>query len=133
MSNTNSSRISTTDRRRYKRIETSNIISYILVDKKGNEIEEGMGTVVNICQGGILLETYLPVKAQFILIMYIDLEGQLLKIKGNVVYSRAGESGNFFVGVRFVDTHESQHKMIVSFIKAYYSRRKQSTGKKNFP
>jgi hypothetical protein len=65
--------------------------------------------------------------------MYIDLEGQLLKIKGKVVYSRPGALGNFFLGVQFVDTHESQHKIIVSFIKAFYSRRKQSVQKSNYP
>jgi c-di-GMP-binding flagellar brake protein YcgR len=107
MSNANSSGMSTTDRRRYKRIETSNLISYVFIDKEGNEIKEGMGRTLNISQGGLLLEAYLPVKVQFILIMYIDLEGQLLKTKGKVVHSRPGESGNFFVGVRFVDTHES--------------------------
>jgi len=124
MSNANSTDISTTEKRRYKRIETSNLISYVFIDKEGNEIEEGMGAALNISQGGLLLETYLPVNAQFILIMYIDLEGQLLKIKGKVVYSRPGELGNFFVGVRFVDTLESQRKMIVSFIKSYHSSTK---------
>lgn len=124
MSNANSTGISTADKRRHKRIETSNLISYVFIDKEGNEIEEGMGAALNISQGGLLLETYLPVNARFILIIYIDLEGQLLKIKGKVVYSRPGELGNFFVGVLFVDTHESQRKMIVSFVKAYHSRRK---------
>ena len=124
MSNANSSGMSTTDKRKYRRIETSNTISYVFIDEEGNEIEEGMGTALNISQGGLLLETYLPVKAQFILIMHIDLKGELLKIKGKVTYSRPGESGNYFVGVRFLDTHESQRKMIVSFIKAYHSRKK---------
>jgi len=131
--NLNSTGMISTDKRRYKRIETSNVISYICMDMGGNEIEEGMGTVLNISQGGLLIETYLPVKAQFILIMYIDLEGRLIKIKGEVVYSRPGELGNFLVGIRFKDTHESQSKMTVSFIKDYYSRRKQSIRKRNIP
>ena len=133
MGNLNSIGISTTDKRRHKRIETSNLISYVFIDKEGNEIEEGMGAALNMSQGGLLLETYLPVKAQFILIMHIDLKGELLKIKGKVVYSRPGELGNFFVGVRFVDTHESQRKMTVSFIKADHSRREQSIRKRNIP
>jgi hypothetical protein len=133
MGSANSSDMSTTDRRRYKRIETSYLISYVLIDKGGNAMEEGMGTALNISQGGLLLETYLPVKAQFILIMYIDLEGQLLNIKGKVVYSRAGESGNFFVGVRLVDTYESKRKMMVSCIKAHYRGRNQSIRKNNIP
>ena len=81
-----------TDRRRYKRLETSCLISYIFLDREGNEIDEGMGTALNLSQGGLLLETYLPVKAQFILIMYIDLEGQLVKIKGKVVHTPGHQS-----------------------------------------
>jgi c-di-GMP-binding flagellar brake protein YcgR len=122
-----------TERRRHKRLETSHLISYVFIDKEGNEIEDGMGTALNLSQGGLLLETYLPVKAQFILIMYIDLEGQLVKIKGKVVHSRRGKLGNFFVGVRLVDTHESQRKMIVSFIKDYYSRKSHSIEQGNNP
>jgi c-di-GMP-binding flagellar brake protein YcgR len=123
--------MSTSDMRRYRRVETSNLISYVAIDKDGTEIEEGIGTALNISQGGLLLETYLPVKTRFILIMCIDLQGQLLKIKGKVVHFRIGKSGNFFVGVRFLDTHESQRKMIVSLIKTYHSRKKQSIRKKN--
>jgi c-di-GMP-binding flagellar brake protein YcgR len=133
MSDANSFGMSTTDRRRYKRVKISNPISYVFLDKEGNEIEEGIGTVLNISQRGILLETYLPVKSSFILITYIDLEGQLLNIKGKVIYSMPGESGNFFVGVRFVDTHENHRKMTVSFIKAYHSVKNQSIRKRNSP
>ena len=125
--------MNTNNKRKFQRIETSNIISYVFVDKEGNEIEEGMGTALNISQGGVLLETYLPVKAQYILIMHIDLKGRLLRIKGKVVYSRPGDSGNFFVGVRFVDTHESQRKMIVSFIKAYHIQKNKNIQKSNIP
>ena len=133
MHNADPSGMSSTDKRKYPRIETSNIISYVFFDEEGNEIEEGMGTALNISQGGLLLETYLPVKAQLIMIMYIDLEGQLLKIKGKVVYSRQGGSGNLLIGVNFVDTKESQRKMIVSLIKAYHSRRHQIIRKENIP
>jgi hypothetical protein len=133
MSHANSSGRDTTDKRRYQRIKTSNIISYISIDEEGNEIEEGIGTALNISQGGLLLETYLPVKARFILILHIDVKGQLQRIKGEVVYSRPGDSGNFFVGVRFIDTRESQRNMTVSIVKAYHSRKKENLGKRNIP
>ena len=124
MRNANLSEMNATDKRRYQRIKTSNIISYVFIDKEGNEIEEGIGRALNISQGGLLLETYLPVKHQFITIMHVDLKGRLLKIKGKVIYSRPGESGKFFVGVQFMDTQESQRKLIISFIKAYNNGRK---------
>ena len=126
MGRIDSSGMSRTDRRRYKRIKTSNLISYICIDNEGNEIGEGMGTSLDMSMEGLLLETYLPVETPFVRIMYIDLEGHLLKIKGKVVHSRPGDSRKSLVGIRFVDTHERQHRIISSFIRAYYSRRKQS-------
>jgi len=126
MSNANSSSKRTIDRRRYKRIGTSNIISYVCLDREGNAIGGGMGTSVNMNTEGLLLQTYLPVEASFVLITYIDSEDQLRQIKGKVVHFKLIEPVSFLVGIRFVDTYESQYRILTSFTKSYYGRRNQS-------
>jgi hypothetical protein len=128
MSNAISTGMSTTDKRRYRRIETSNIISYVCLDREGNAIGGGIGTSVNMSTEGLLLQIYLPIEAPFVLITYIDSEDQLRQIKGKVVHSKPIDPESFLVGIRFVDTYESQYRIIASFTNAFYGGRKKRYG-----
>ena len=47
----------TEEKRKHARVRTMNAISYICVDDDGNQIDEGMGTTVDISQGGAFIET----------------------------------------------------------------------------
>jgi hypothetical protein len=40
----------TTDRRKYSRVDTNNLISYVCIDDCGNETTQGMGKAINISQ-----------------------------------------------------------------------------------
>jgi c-di-GMP-binding flagellar brake protein YcgR len=107
------------DKRRHPRIETSNFVTYYCIDEDGNEVAEGFGTAKDLSQGGLKLETQESVDTPFILIMVIDLEDEILEIKGKVVYSTEAEKGNFFSGIRFVDTEEKQKRAVKTFVKTY--------------
>ena len=72
----------TKEKRRCPRIETVNVVSYLLYDEKGVRIDQGKGRTINISQSGVLLETDKPLEGVYIVLMTIDLEGNRLKIKG---------------------------------------------------
>jgi len=115
-----------TDKREHPRVETRNIVSYVCVDKEGNEIGEGMGETINISQGGILLKSAYPIESEFILLMSIDLENNLMEIKGKVAHSKKDKSAKYETGISFLGTHDETIQIIKKFVKTYHSRKNKS-------
>jgi len=115
-----------TNKREYPRVETRNLISYVCLDKEGNEIGQGMGESLNISRGGILLKSAYPIESEFILLMSIDFENNIMKIKGKVAHSKKDKSGKYETGISFLGTHAENIQTIESFIKIYHSRKNKS-------
>jgi c-di-GMP-binding flagellar brake protein YcgR len=107
------------DRRNHPRIETANVVNYVCVDEDGNEIAEGFGTTRDLSLGGIKLETRQAVESPYILLLDIDLQEQMLEIRGEVVHSTEVEPGLFHTGIRFVDTEEKQNNIVKSFVRSH--------------
>jgi len=122
MQDVNSGNKSIINKRKNPRVKTSNGVSYICIDENGNEIEQGMGRAIDISLGGMLLETSVPIESKYILIATIDLEDNLIEIRGKVAYSRKIESGEFLTGIQFLETPERQIKIIAEFIKVHNYR-----------
>ena len=116
-----------TDKRKYPRVETRNVVSYVCLDKKGAEIGEGMGETLNISIGGILLKSPFPIESEFILLMSIDFENNIMEVKGKVAHSKKDKSGKYETGISFLGTHEENIQIIKKFIKTYHSRKNKST------
>ena len=114
------------NKREYPRVETRNVVSYVCVDKEGNEIGEGMGETLNISQGGILLKTAYPIESEFILLMSIDLENNIMEIKGKVAHSIKDKSGKYETGITFLGKHDENIQIIKKFIKIYHLRKNKS-------
>jgi hypothetical protein len=107
------------NRRRHPRIRTSNLVSYVCVDEDGNEVGEGFGSALDLSLGGIKLATQEPVETPYVLLLAIDLEGDLMEVKGRVVYSKMADGERYLAGIRFIDTEDKHHKIIRNFVKAY--------------
>jgi Tfp pilus assembly protein PilZ len=82
------------------------------MDDSCSETKEGRGKSVNISQGGILIETYDPFEWQDILLLSIDIEDEMVSIKGKVIYCNAANFGKFRTGIQFLETNEK----IVTFV-----------------
>ena len=106
-----------TEKRKHPRVITHNLVSYVCIDDSGNEIDEGMGSAIDISLGGILIETNKPIGTQDILLMAIDIKDELIDIKGKVVYCRAEDSGMFRTGIQFLETSEKIRLFVMSLIK----------------
>lgn len=122
MQDVNSDNISIINKRKNPRVKTSNGVSYVCIDENGNEIEQGMGKTIDISLGGILIETSVRIESKYILLATIDLKGNLIEIRGKVVYSRKIEPGEFLNGIQFIETLERQIKIIAEFIKVHHYR-----------
>jgi hypothetical protein len=112
------------NKRKHARIQTLNIVSFILFDQFKKKLGNGKGHTVNLSQSGALLETKSPLRGSYIVLMMLDLEGRQVHLKGKIAHSReTGISGRYLTGIEFVGTSEETTKAIVAFVKAFNRRK----------
>ncbi len=112
------------EKRKHPRIETSNEINYILLDEGLEKLEQGKGRTRDLSQGGILLETQKPLKAPFIILITLNLEGSKVQVKGRITHTRESEKpGYYLTGIRFVGSREEHINAITTFIKNYFRKK----------
>lgn len=98
------------------RIESSNLLSYICLDKNNHEMMQGMGRTLNVSEGGILLETHVPIDPHHIVSMTMALEDDLMDFKGKIAYSRKREDGKFESGIEFIEMDEEKKRFYKQYI-----------------
>ena len=111
------------DKRRHQRVEAVNLISYVSLDENDKPLDQGMGKTLDLSQGGLLMETRVPIETKYIMLMSLNLKDELIKIKGEVVYCRQGDSKNFHIGVRFKEANDRIRKIVVGMIKVFTMRK----------
>ena len=117
----NQKKLTSGEKRRHKRINTSNTVKYVLFDEYQKKTGSGKGQTVNLCQSGTLLETRNPLQGSYIVLMALDLEGKQVHVKGRITHASISDKpGYFFTGVQFAGSTKESTKDILAFIKAYY-------------
>jgi hypothetical protein len=111
------------EHRKHPRVETCNLISYLMIRANGEIADQGMGRALNISQGGILLETTRLILSEHISLMSVDLDNNLIEIKGNVVYSKDNGFGMIKNGVRFQGNHDDMIQFAAKLIKVFHFRK----------
>jgi hypothetical protein len=94
------------EKRKHPRVKTKNLVTYVCIDDGGNEIEEGIGQIMNVSLGGILIETIKPIGTKDILLTTIDIDDKIMNMVGRVVYCREDDSGIFRTGIKFLEAKE---------------------------
>ena len=111
------------DRRKYVRVETNNLISYESIDKDDEILFNSMGRAVNVSRSGMLLETARFIEAEYVSISTVDLNNNLIKLKGQLIYCRKTDSGLYHSGIRFVGSEHETAKFAVKLIQLYSFRK----------
>ncbi|KPJ78484.1 MAG: hypothetical protein AMJ54_03115 [Deltaproteobacteria bacterium SG8_13] len=111
------------ERRKYPRIAVQTVFSYICLDEDGHPIDEGMGTTVDISQGGIMIETSRPIETETLLLVSVDRDKKVLEIKGKVVYTRTIGPSKHLAGIQFKGTPEEVMRMVKNLIIEFHSRK----------
>ena len=117
------------NQRKYQRIPSLNL-SYVCLDENNNIVKQGMGRTLNISESGILLETHFPIESEYLVILTIALEEDLLEIKGKPIHDRSNETGKFEVGIEFLEPDQDSIRLLEKFINRDESQNK-STGAKD--
>ena len=102
------------ERRKHPRVKIYYPISYVCTNENGSIVQQNMGVVLNISQGGILIETADSIFSKYILLTSVDLNGNVVEVKGKVAYCKRNESTKYRVGVSFDGTHAQN----IRFVKA---------------
>ncbi len=100
------------EKRKKPRVQIVNLISYTSLGERGNSVEQGMGKALDIGQGGILIETQVPIKAQLIFLTAVKVNEELIKFKGRVVYCREVDSNIFHTGIRFEESSDRVREIV---------------------
>jgi c-di-GMP-binding flagellar brake protein YcgR len=108
------------DRRKFPRVKIFNPISYDCVDKDGNLIDQSMGIALDISQNGILLETPHILESKYIYLLFVDMDNELKRITGRVIFSVKKKDGKFKTGINFQGAHEENIQFAKKIVQAYH-------------
>jgi len=108
------------DRRKFPRVKIFNPISYDCVDKDGNLLDQNMGVALDISQNGILLETPHILESKYIYLLFVDMDNELKRITGRVIFSVKKKDGKFKTGINFQGAHEENIQFAKKIVQAYH-------------
>ncbi len=116
--------MSAKDRRRDVRIETKNLISHDSINDKGKIVSSSMGKALNISRSGILLESPHPIiTTDSVSLTTVDIDNNLIEIKGKPIYCRLSQSGMYRVGIKFIGAEKETSAFAVKLIKLHHYRK----------
>ena len=104
------------DKRKNPRIQSTNLISYVSCDENDQVIRQGMGRTLNLSEGGILLETHVPIDPHHVVTLTIALEDELMEFKGRIAHSTEREDGGFTTGIKFIEMSEEKRQFLGQYV-----------------
>lgn len=107
------------DKRRQKRYESTNLLSYVCIDSEGRQWKQGMGRTLNINETGIKLETHEPIETRYIVLLALGIGDEVMDVKGEVIYCNRGESGRFESGIEFRAMDEDAFAILKKFVQEF--------------
>jgi c-di-GMP-binding flagellar brake protein YcgR len=104
------------DKRKDPRIPSINLISYVSFDEHDQPMMQGMGRTLNVSEGGILLETHVPLDPHRKVRLTIAMEDELVEFKGRIAHSAKREDGGFTTGVEFIEMNDEKRRHLGQYI-----------------
>ena len=111
------------DLRKCPRVNTINLISHVSIDQTGKWISQGLSMALDISRNGILLETTYPIESGRLSMMTVDVDSNLIEIKGELIYCSKSYTEMYHSGIKFIDTDEQVTKFVTQIIKVYSHRK----------
>ena len=106
-----------TEKRRYPRLDSAQLISYTRLDDADNPIEMGMCKTLDLSHGGVTIQSHRSFPVDTGLEMVIALEERLIKPKGKVVHVRELGKDLYDVGVCFTQIDDADRGVMDEFFR----------------
>jgi hypothetical protein len=74
-----------------------------------------------------MLETAHPIEAENVSLTTVDLDNNLMEMKGRLIYCRKTDSGMYQSGINFTGSEDETAKFAVKLIKLYHHRKHKLT------
>jgi len=121
--------MSAPERRKHPRVKVNYPNSYVCMDERGCIVQQDMGVALNISQSGILIETAYSVFSKHITLIFVDLDKNILEIKGKVADCKKNGSGKYRIGISFEGTYAQNIGFVKGLTKAYYYNKDEGSVK----
>ena len=121
------------ERRRYIRPESLNLLDYIVVDEQGVQSEYSMGRTLNISIGGILMETHIKLQAGQQVMITLGLEDELIDVMGRIIHSTPHDDGMYHNGIEFFHASVEDRRIINIYVEAFHGKYPDAAEKKTDP
>jgi hypothetical protein len=105
-------------RRKHERKDSLNLIDYVVLGPEGNSITRRMGRTLNVSEGGILLETHLPLNRGQNVLITIALEEDIVEINGTVAYLTSCKEKRFCCGIEFKEVGKEGQQIVRKYMRA---------------
>jgi len=114
----------TTERRRFIRPESLNLLDYLVVDDQGRQGEYSMGRTLNVSEGGILMETHIPLPIGQQVMITLGLEDTLVDVMGRILYATY-DAGRHQNGIEFSSVAENDKQILDQYVDEFHKRYKE--------
>ena len=107
------------EKRKHPRINSLNLLAYVCMNENREIVRQGMAKTLDVSEGGILMETHVPVDPQHTVSLTLGLKDELTDVKGKVVHFRTDGNGRFQSGIQFMETQEPTWRVLRKFVEAF--------------
>ena len=107
------------DKRRHKRIKSTNLLNFVCRGENGEPYHQGMGRTLNVSEDGILLETYKPLDPQTSISITIGIEDELVDLEGQVVFLKESAKDIYVAGIQFSQINDKEQMILLRYIKEF--------------
>ncbi len=104
------------ERRKYPRVNASNMITYCCLDENENELDHCMARAMEVSPAGIKIESFQKIESEIIRLISVDSDDTLIDIKGRVVHSRQTEAGRYLIGIRLEGTELENTRFVLKLL-----------------
>ena len=109
------------DNRKHKRFDSGNLLSYVCLDDSDKVVQQGMGKTLDVSEGGMLLETHVPISSGSDILLSIGLRDEMVDIRGDIIYWRKRDDDMVESGIRFVNVSSEGLSILHEFIKRFHA------------
>jgi PilZ domain len=106
------------EQRKYIRLESLNLLNYLVIDKDGMQTTHSMGRTLDISENGLKLETDKEICLGDTLVVTIGLEEDLIELMANVTHVEKAGSW-YHSGIEFVDISEEGKRIFEKYTEAF--------------
>ncbi len=113
------------ERRHHIRPESLNLLDYLVVDQQGRQGDYSMARTLNVSEGGILMETHIPLPQGQQVMITLGLGENLVNIMGRIIYTTF-DSDRHQNGIEFFHVAENDRAILNEYVHAFNHHDKDS-------